>query len=92
MQLFKAVPMTPLRWPEISPICPDLQKAVVNTVYFSENLLAVLLTPANSLSAVSLTPANSLSAVSLTPANNSSAVLLTPAITFFPSVVDTGQK
>jgi hypothetical protein len=50
MQLFMAVPMTPsaavsdfggrvrLQRPEISPICPDLQKAVVNTVYFGENL------------------------------------------------------
>jgi hypothetical protein len=58
-----------------------LQKAVVNTVYFGEHL-----------SAVSLTMANSLSAVSLTPANNFSVVSLTPAITFFPGVVDTGQK
>ncbi len=39
-----------------------------------------------------MTPANSLSAVSLTPENNLLAVLLTPAITFFPGVIDTGQK
>jgi hypothetical protein len=70
-----------LRRPYISLIFPDLQKAVVNTVYFGENL-----------SAVSLKPAKSLSAVSLTPANNFSAVSLTPAITFSPGVVDTGQK
>ncbi len=28
----------------------------------------------------------------MTPANNLSAASLTPAITFFPGVVDTGQK
>ncbi len=28
----------------------------------------------------------------MTPVNNLSPVLLTPAITFFPGVVDTGQK
>ena len=31
-------------------------------------------------------------AVSLTPVNNLSPVSTTPAITFFPGVVDTGQK
>jgi hypothetical protein len=64
--------------PELSPICPDLKK---KQFIIGENLSAVLLTPVNSLSAVSLTTANNLSAASLTP-----------AITFFPGVVDTGQK
>jgi hypothetical protein len=44
------------------------------------------------LSAVWLTLMNILSLVSLTPANNLSAVSLTPVITFFPGVIDTGQK
>jgi hypothetical protein len=43
----------------------DLQK---EQLIIGENLLAVSLTPVNSLSAVSLTPANNLLAVSLTPA------------------------
>jgi hypothetical protein len=44
------------------------------------------------LLAVWLTPVNSLLVVSLTPANNLLVVSLTPAITFFPGVVDIDQK
>jgi hypothetical protein len=58
------------------------QNSVVNTVYRQWK----------NFSAVSLTPANSLSPVSLTPVDNLLPVSLTPAITFFPGVIDTGQK
>jgi hypothetical protein len=69
-----------LRRPEI--VLQKEQTSVVNTV----NRLW------KNLSAVSLTPANSLLPVSLTPVNNLLPVSLTPAITFFPGVLDTGQK
>ncbi len=82
-RLFMAVPMTI----GAADLCRQ------SSVYrWWKILSAVSLTQANSLSVVSLTPVNSLSVVSLKPVNNLSLVSTTPVITFFPGVVDTGQK
>jgi hypothetical protein len=91
MQLFMAVPMTPLvavsdfggwRHHRFVPICRKNRPLSSIQFIIGEKFNGgVVDTDEQFVAAVSLTPANILLAVSLTP-----------EITFFPGVVDTGQK